>query len=343
MNSIKRCVVCPFLILLLVFVACQQKTPLVRFSGRTMGTTYQVQIVTAQSLNNQGLQQAIDSLLESINQQMSTFRPNSEISRFNRWHSTQPFTVSPSFAYVVRKALEIFQQSNGAFDITVGPLVDLWGFGKKGVRFEPPDSTAIQQALKRVGAQMVQVYGDSALVKQNPSLEIDLSAIAKGFGVDAVAQLLKQKGFQNFMVEIGGEVYASGKRGERPWHIGVDQPQYQAPPGKNVEMVLAVENCAIATSGDYRNFFEFKGKIYSHEIDPRTGYPVHNGLASVTVIAPQCMVADAMATAIMVLGAEKGLQWVNNTPNVEALILKRLANNRFKKITSNGFARYLLE
>ncbi|EHO42129.1 ApbE family lipoprotein [Caldithrix abyssi DSM 13497] len=332
------------IVFLLLISACRQNS-LIQLEGRTMGTVYHIKLIddVNASISEKELQSAVDSLLNDINRQMSTYQPQSEISRFNRWRSTEPFKVSPEFLRVVQKALKIYRETNGAFDITVGPLVDLWGFGRKGARFEPPDSQQIARILQRVGAHQLKVCGDTALCKLNPDLEIDLGAIAKGYGVDAVSRLLKENGFTNFMVEIGGEVYASGKKGDRPWRIGVDQPQYNAPPGQMVEAVLNLENCAVATSGDYRNFFEYRGKIYSHELDPHTGWPVANGLASVTVIAPDCMTADALATAIMVMGDERGLPLINSKKGTEALILKREGEKGLKALWSKGMKNYLLQ
>ncbi len=332
-----------FLIAFLLLTACKTKEPLL-ISGKTMGTTYHIQIVPGKkSVHKPLLQQAIDSLLEEINRQMSTYLPASEISRFNAFKDTVPYNVSPEFVRVVKQSLEIYQQTGGAFDITVAPLVDLWGFGKNGPRQTPPEATTIQEMLKKVGSDKIKVHGDSAISKSNPDVQIDLSAIAKGFAVDEVGRLLKKHGFQNFMVEIGGEVYVSGRKQNRPWRVGVDRPQYGAMPGKAVQEILELENRAVATSGDYRNFFEYKGKIYNHEIDPRTGFPVANGLASVTVIANDCMTADGAATAIMVMGIEKGLQWVNNRPDLEALIFKRTGKQKFQEFFSKGFKNFVAE
>ncbi len=332
-----------FLVAFLLLTGCKTKEPLL-ISGKTMGTTYHIQIVPGKkSVHKPLLQQAIDSLLEEINRQMSTYLPASEISRFNAFKDTIPYRVSPEFVRVVKQSLEIYQQTDGAFDITVAPLVDLWGFGKNGPRQKPPEATNIQQMLKKVGSDKIKVRGDSAISKSNPDVQIDLSAIAKGFAVDEVGRLLKKHGYQNFMVEIGGEVYVSGRKQNRPWRVGIDRPRYGAMPGKAVQEILELENRAVATSGDYRNFFEYNGKIYNHEIDPRTGFPVANGLASVTVIANDCMTADGAATAIMVMGIEKGLQWVNGRPDLEALIIKRTAKEKFQEFFTNGFKNFVAE
>jgi thiamine biosynthesis lipoprotein len=314
----------------------------VTLQGRTMGTTYHITLLSPKRLvNPQPIQRAVDSLLQTINASMSTFDPNSEISRFNRWHSTRPFPVSSSFLKVVKKALEIYRESDGAFDITVAPLVNLWGFGRKGPRFTVPDSGEIRRLLKHVGSQYLRIVGDSALQKEDIQLTIDLSAIAKGYGVDAVAELLRQRGFRNFLVEIGGEVFASGIREERPWQVAINKPEFRMLPGSMIEGILVLSDRAVATSGDYLNFFEYHGKTYSHEINPKTGWPIENNIASATVIAPRCITADAMATALMVMPVEKGLAWVNRKPNIESLIILRKGKERFEERQSEGFARYL--
>ncbi len=345
MNSVffKRFKLLFLLLTLPTFWTACNRPSVISLEGRTMGTSYHVQIVPVKvnSLSVQKIQTAVDSLLTMVNKQMSTYLQDSEISRFNRMRSVKPFKVSPSFLFVVKSALQIYKESDGAFDITVGPLVDLWGFGKKGQRFTPPDSLQIRETLKRVGSQYLKIFGDSALCKSKPDLEIDLSAIAKGYGVDAVSSLLRSLKFRDFMVEIGGEVFAAGSKQGRPWRIGIDRPQYGAQPGVFVQAILNLQNRAVATSGDYRNFFEYKGKIYSHEIDPRTGFPVSNNTASVTVIAPDCMTADAMATAIMVMGAEKGLKWVNSKKDTEAFILLRGKDGKLTETMSSNFDGFI--
>ncbi len=329
------------LVLLGTFWGCE-RWQTVTLQGRTMGTTYHITLLSPKRMTNpQPIQRAIDSLLLTINASMSTFDPNSEISRFNRWHSTAPFPVSSPFLKVVKEALKIYRESDGAFDITVAPLVNLWGFGRKGRRFTVPDSNEINRLLKHVGSQYLKVVGDSALQKTDVQLTIDLSAIAKGYGVDAVAQLLRRRGFRNFLVEIGGEVFASGIRKERPWRVAINKPEFRILPGSMIEGILVLSDRAVATSGDYLNFFEYHGKIYSHEINPRTGWPIENHIASATVIAPHCITADAMATALMVMPVEKGLAWVNRKADVEALIILRKGKERFVEKRSNSFARYL--
>ncbi len=325
----------------ILLFSCKQSEPLL-LQGKTMGTTYHIKIMDKipTDLSASAVQLQIDSLLTDINRQMSTYIPSSEISQFNRAPAGKTFSVSADFMKVLRLALVINRQSGGAFDVTVGPLVDLWGFGKKGGRTAPPKESEINALLTKIGSASVSILNDSTITKTKAGLQLDFGAIAKGYGVDAVARLLKQTGFGNFMVEIGGEVKVCGQKGDEKWRIGIDRPEAGLQPGEQLQGVLQIKDIAAATSGDYRNYFLNGDSLYSHEIDPRTGRPVQNGVASATVLAPSCMLADAMATAIMIMGAEKGLEWVETKPDVQALIIVHDGKN-FKEIQSSAMDVYL--
>ena len=334
------------LLLILSFCACHKSAPPQEntISGTTMGTTYQVKI--ARELLSAGdlmiLRQKIDSVLIEVNRQMSAFDPQSELSRFNARKDTLPFTVSVPLHDVVQMALEVHQQSRGYFDITVAPLVDLWGFGKKDHRSEPPSEQQVAAVLKRVGSAHLMTTDSTHLRKTVPELELDLSAIAKGYGVDVVAGLLDSLQYNNYLVEIGGEIVARGLNAKvELWKIAVEKPQFAALPGEQVLGILALSNAAVATSGDYRNYFEYQGRKYSHTIDPFTGYPVRHNLASVTVIAANCTRADALATAVMAMGPEQGLPWIENMSAVEALLILRLPDGKYKEFQTAGFGKYL--
>lgn len=331
------------LLSLFFLISCQPPEAL-RVSGRTMGTTYHLVLADSHFPAGQlsTVKQKTDSLLNVVNLQMSTYIPNSEISRFNHFKTTEPFTVSPAFTSVLRLALQINRESGGLFDVTVAPLVNLWGFGTKGNRSAPPSGKEINHLLEHIGSRYIQVINDTTIRKTNPKVMLDFSAIAKGYGVDAVAALLRKFNFQNFLVEIGGEVITSGTRFGQSWKIGIDRPLPDALPGSNLEAVLHLRDAAMATSGDYRNYFTAGDSLYSHEIDPRSGRPIQTGVASVTVLAPSCMLADAMATAIMVMGAAKGLAWVESKPGVEAMIIVH-AGKSFKEKMSSGFKNFLGE
>ncbi len=327
-----------FLVLsVLILNACNKSEP-VAISGHTMGTTFHVVLadIGIDTKKAATVKDKMDSLLQTVNQQMSTYIQESEISRFNQYTDMKPFPVSAPFIRVLRLALKIHSESNGLFDVTVGPLVNLWGFGTKGNRTTPPEPKQIRETLKQVGSQFIKIINDSTIRKTNPHIQLDFSAIAKGYGVDVVAELLQKAGYSNFLVEIGGEVITRGSKDGIPWKIGIDRPLPDVVPGSDLETVLELHNAAMATSGDYRNYFTSGDSLYSHEIDPRNGRPVHNNMASVTILAPSCMLADAMATAIMVMGAKKGLEWVESKPGVEAFIITH-DGKELKEISSRNF------
>jgi len=329
------------LIILISVFSCSKPEPFL-LQGRTMGTSYSIKISDRLKTGETAadVQKEIDELLKKINFQMSTYIPESEISRFNKMQSSKPFKVSKDFINVLSLSLDIFKESGGAFDVTIGPLVNLWGFGKNGTRSEPPAAAEIQKMLNTVGTNHLKILDDSMISKAIPSIELDFGAIAKGYGVDAVGGLLLAKDYKNFMVEIGGEVLVKGLKAGQKWKIGIDRPAAGAVPGENLQAVINITDMAAATSGDYRNYFLHEDSLYSHEIDPRSGRPIQNGTASVSVLAPSCIEADAMATAIIVMGAEKGLKWVESKPGIEAMIIVHDGNN-FKEIVSSGFKKFL--
>lgn len=280
--------------------------PPVILTGQIMGTYYRVTI--AENLPPPKLDHLailVEDKLTRINHLMSTYRDDSEISRFNRFESDEWFDVSSETAFVVSKALEIYEASNGSFDITVSPLVELWGFGKDKERDKPPPHLEIEKALESIGSQHLHVRLEPpAIRKAIPKLKLDLSAIAKGFAVDLVSKELRAKGITSYLVDIGGEIRASGaKAANRPWRVAIESPVSNGETVKTLPLV----GRSLATSGSYRNFFEFQGNLYSHTIDPQTGYPVDHTTVSVSVIAKDCLIADAWATAFMILPAEESL------------------------------------
>lgn len=281
------------------------ETPLVaKFEGQTMGAGYHATLVGVKTEEAFSLaRRAVAKALEDIDERMSTYREDSELSRFNRHPGTDPFPVSAETAEVFRIALAVSEQSDGAFDITVGPLVNAWGFGPDP-EGPPPDDAAIAVLRERVGWRLVSVDAENRLTKTRPDVYCDLSAVAKGYAVDKAAEALERRGVEHYMVEVGGEVRA---RGSNPkggsWRIGVERPQYG---GRSVQEVVLLGSGALATSGDYRNFRMVDGKRFSHTIDPKTGKPIEHSLASASVLHPSCAWADAYATALMVLGPEAG-------------------------------------
>lgn len=285
--------------------------PHFKLSGKAMGTTWSITVANISREQEESyfadqLQQGIAAIIDRVEDQMSTWRPDSEISRFNKSTQLEWFDVSKETATVVQAAIKMNQQSGRAFDATIYPLVKLWNFGPDAKKNQTPTSDEITAALKLVGSDKIEVrLSPPALRKKIAEVTIDLSAIAKGFGVDQVARYLEKQGLVSYMVEIGGEVRTKGFGPFGNWHIGITQPQLGEAKSR---LVMEPDNEALATSGDYQNYYEIDGKRISHTIDPRTGQPIEHGLASVSVIAEDCMTADARATALSVLGPEEGFQ-----------------------------------
>lgn len=290
--------------LTLLLSACDDsKNRLSVLSGPTMGTTWSVKFSGTPKESVEDLKADIEAALEQVNAEMSTYRPESHLSRFNAADAGTLMTLPDDMVKVVSAAFEISSMTDGAYDVTVGPLVNLWGFGPDPDRFEPPSETDINAAMARVGWQQL-LLNDNELL-QPGDVYVDLSSIAKGFAVDKVAELLERQGVENYLVEVGGELRGSGKKPYgQPWRVAVERP---IPGVREVEKVVALTDMAVATSGDYRNFFESDGQLYSHTLDPRTGYPVDHMLASVSVLHESAMMADGLATAMTVLGPEAGM------------------------------------
>jgi len=318
------------------FVSCTPAPQQISVSGETMGTTYHIRYVTANPNHSpERVKEKVDAVLEQVNSQMSTYDPNSELSLFNQRKTTEPVVISRSLETVVRRALEIGEETDGLLDVTVGPLVNLWGFGPLGRPEQVPTEQQLLEVRDQVGYQYLTVENHQ-LTKAVPDLYVDLSTIAKGYGVDRVAILLEQMEIRNYLVEIGGEMRMRGtKPGEQPWRIAVEQPVTL---DRAVQRIIEPGNNAVATSGDYRNYFEEDGVRYSHIIDPRTGYPIQHNLVSVTVISETCMDADAYATALTVMGAEKALEFANQKGLAVLLVTRE--NDQYKEYTSTAFKRF---
>ncbi len=308
----------------------------VHLHGETMGTSWNVTVSRVPPAFDSGpLEKEIQLVLDRVDGRMSTWNPESELARFNAAPAGR-FGVSRETENVVREAMRTWARTDGAFDPTIMPLVDLWGFGPAGRAVDPPSDEAIAEARKRTGVKQLHTEG-KMLRKEIDGLQLDLSAIAKGYGVDAVCVRLKELGHRNALVEVGGELRTMGNAdGDRAWRIGIDRPTAMGPGmdpgagfgmgsplGESLQAIFEVGERAIATSGDYRNWREVDGVRISHTIDPRTGRPVNNTVASATVLAPTCMEADALATALMVLGPEQGLKLIESLAGVEASLILR--------------------
>ncbi|NQV15282.1 FAD:protein FMN transferase [bacterium] len=314
-------------------------------NGSTMGTSYHVAIVgdSLDASQRSLIAASIDSVLKDFNQILSTFEIHSEISRFNRNKTAAPIKVSPELAHVVKTGLDFCEKSDGAFDITVAPIVNFFGFG-----FEPgedrfPTVEEIDAWLQLTGCDKIEV-GDSTLTKTDPRVSIDLSAIAKGDASDHVSNFLLGKGYYNIFVEIGGEIMTHGiNKYGKAWLIGIDRPNFGGAPGADLQRVIKLSDMAVASSGDYRNYREVEGMRISHTIDPRTGAPIDHHLAAVSVISENCMKADGLATSVMVLGQEYGLEWLEAYPDAEGLLIIREADGSFKEFMTSGFSQYLTD
>jgi thiamine biosynthesis lipoprotein len=302
--------------------------------GETMGTSYSIKIFDPPTTLSDDWRLLVDKELRAITDQMSTYIDSSEISRFNSSASLEWFPVSDGFATVVSKSLEVSAISEGAFDITVMPLVKAWSFGPGKKRQQPPGDDEIELARQFVGYQNLEArLSPPALRKRIAELTIDLNAIAPGYGVDRIVAILEGMGARNLFVEIGGEVRVTGDKAGKPWTVGIQQPDVA---GEVVAVAYPVRDRSIATSGDYRSFFEFEGRRYSHTIDPLTARPVTHQLASVTVLADDCMSADAIATTMSVLGERKGLEFAKRM-NWDTLMMVRNPDGMITMLATGAF------
>jgi len=302
--GLRRFVVLPAALLL---AACgDSRLPEFELSGSTMGTTYNVVLVAPDGgMAGDALKSQITATLSVVDELTSTWRTDSELAKFNANTATDWIRVSAELCDAIDHALEISRLSDGAFDVTIGPLVNLWGFGPDGEIREPPDDALIEETMAYVGYEGLQTRcGEPAMRKRHGAMYVDLSGWAKGHAVDKVAELLDEYGLRDYLVEIGGELRVRGNNADgRKWAIAVEAPSTMT---RRPHSVLRVTDTSVATSGDYRNYFDHDGQRYSHTIDARTGRPVAHDLAAVTVVSESAAWADAMATALLVLGPESG-------------------------------------
>ncbi len=322
------------LVAAVLFSACQPKKEYIRNEGLIFGTIYHMTYA-----HHQDLSDTITSVLNAFDWSMSTYKEGSVISKINRNVSGE---TDEYFRQVFLKAKEITKVTNGAFDMTVAPLVNAWGFG-----FSKKDSvtqTLIDSIMPNVGMDMLQLK-DNRLIKQKAGVMLDGSAIAKGFAVDVVADLLEAFEVQNYMVEIGGEMRVKGKNPKNTaWRVGIDKPIDDPEVlNRQLQEVIGISDMALATSGNYRNFYVKDGKKYAHTISPFTGYPVNHQLLGVSVLAPDCMSADAYATGFMVLGFEKSLEIVNSHPELEAYFIMADDVQEYKIYSTKGFSKFIID
>lgn len=326
-----------FILILLSCYGCSRQDYII-LTGGTMGTTYHIKISSSSFTNFSALKKRINKRLDEINQSMSTYINNSEISRFNRLHRTnQKFYVSDDFINVMQVAEKIYRITGGAWDGTIKPLVHLWGFDNFKILKSVPDQKIITKIVSEIGFNKIKISAKKYLLKTAPQINLDLASIAKGYAVDQISELLQNQGIFDFIVEIGGEVYAAGlKKGGQKWQIGINTPDKNSDFEK-VYKKISLQDKALATSGNYRQFFEINGNSYTHVLDPRTGYPVNNEVVSVSILSNKCVFADGLATAIMVLGHKKGLELINSLDGVECLVITRQDDGSFLEYATSGF------
>jgi len=313
-----------------------------------MGTSFNIKINESHKIDKiKQIEYSIDSILISLNQQMSTWIENSEISIFNHSRSTSPFKISDEFYHVLKKGKLINNQTSGAFDYTVFPLAQIWGFGPKGKNnSKSPDANEIKNVLEYIGADKIDL-DYPYIKKKHPKVQIDLNAIAKGYAVDIIHDWLIHKNYKNIYVEIGGELRCSGvnKTGDN-WTIGIDSPidNIDSPidnivSNQKIYAKTKIKNMALATSGNYRNFQEKNGKKITHSIDPRNGFSIESNILSVSVKARSCLVADAWATALMILSLDDGLRVVTEAGGLEVLWILSEGKEGLSQFSTKGFYR----
>lgn len=294
-----------FLIALIsgVLFVKQDKVEYQTLRGYIFGTYYVVKVRTSEPIKD--FSAMVDAEFDKVNAHLSVFEKNSELNQLNLAKAFQKQKVSAELYLLLQASQQVYKQSNGMFDPTVGPLIELWGFGVNK-EHKVPDDKQIQKTLASVGLNKIKLLPNQEVIKMQPNLTLNLSAIAKGYAVDMVTKALFDKGYKDFLVDIGGEIYAAGARNEKEqgWNVGIAVP---AEKEYENSFAVTISNMAVATSGNYRNFYYINGKKYAHTINPKTGYPASHNLLSVSVFASDCMMADAYATALMSMGEKEGL------------------------------------
>jgi FAD:protein FMN transferase len=330
----------PILIIIaLISPSCKNKKPVIaNFTGFTQGSTYSIVYDNKKNIDPSELKIKVEKILADFDMSLSIYKDSSIISRINRNEEVVPDSF---FIEVFAKSAVISEMTDGAFDITVGPLVKAWGFGPdahKNFTENKRDSL-----LKLVGMKKVSMV-NGRLIKSDPGIYLDVNAIAQGYSVDVICRFFDELGIKNYLIEIGGEVRAKGKKGGEFWRIGIDRPEdNNISPGQTLQAIIKVSDKALATSGNYRKFYIEDGVKYSHEIDPKTGYPAKNTLLSVSILADDCATADGIATACMVMGKEKTIAFLDNHPEFEAYLVYSDKNGNFMTWMSGKLKKYISE
>lgn len=328
-----------FVVAALLVSGCERGAQAHKFSGSTMGTQYHVTVVAEAAALPGDLDNGIFTAVDTVDKAMTTYSNDSELMALNRAPVGEAFSLSAPLLQVLSISRQIYRDSGGAFDPTVGPLVNLWGFGPGGNREEPPPAEAIAAILPLVGFDGLSLMEEDAAATRVRDIQLDLSAVAKGYGADRVADYLRSLGLTDFLVEVGGEMVLAGHNAAgEPWRVAIETPY---PGGRSVQRIIPVSDRAVATSGDYRNYFERDGQRFSHTLDPRTGSPIRHRLASVTVLAPTAAEADALATVFMVLGEAESLAFAEQRSIPLFMLVKE--GDGFREDHSSAFSPYLQE
>jgi len=327
------------LLLFLIISSCKEKKAVIStFSGFTQGTTYSIVYDNSKNINPDDLKLKVEKTLHNFDMSLSLYKDSSIISRLNRNEEVAPDSF---FTEVFKKSVNISKITDGAFDITVGPLVNAWGFGPDAHKnFSESKRDSL---LKFVGIDKVSLI-NGRLIKSNPGVKLDVNAIAQGFSVDVICLLFDKLGIKNYLIEIGGEVRGKGTKAGELWRIGIDKPvDNNMSPGETLQAIIKISDKAIATSGNYRKFYIEDGVKYSHHVDPKTGYTVKNTLLSVSIIADECAMADGVATGCLVMGKEKTIEFLGKHPEFEGYLIFSDDNGNFKTWISEKLKKNISE
>ncbi len=336
-NTIQFAILALVLIVIYIISHAGKRGEYVTVAGFTQGTTYHI---TYESKKGENLKPEVDSILADFDMSLSSYKSNSLISRFNR--NEPGVKADKKFKEVFNKSYEVYRKTDGAFDITVAPIVNALGFGPKDTM--DVDSAMIDSLKQYVGMDKISLRDDS-LVKKDSHVMLDVNALAQGFSVDIVAAYLSNRNLRNYMVEIGGEVRAKGRNAHNQiWRIGIDKPREgNYIPGEDLQAIIRLDNRSLATSGNYRRFYVKNGIKYVHTINPKTGYPVISSLLSATVVAKDCITADAYATALMVFGIDRSIQFLKENDFLEAYLVYSDEKGNFRVYSTRGLDRYIQE
>ena len=325
-------------LLIIILSTCREKSEYLNFTGLAQGTTYSMTFQETGNFDPQTLRLKVEKILADFDMSLSLYKDSSILCRVNR---NETVTVDSFFTDVFKRSKAISAMTDGAFDVTVGPLVKAWGFGPdehKNFTDQKRDSL-----LRLVGMEKVEVR-DGMIIKELPGISLDFNAIAQGYSVDVICKYFDSLGIKSYLVEIGGEVRVKGAKNGKPWKIGIDKPvDDNMMPGENLEAIVRLKDRALATSGNYRKFYVENGIKYSHTIDPKTGYPAMNQLLSATILAAECATADGVATACMVMGKDKTIEFLKQHPEFDAFLVYSDESGNFMTWTSESLKKSIRE